>query len=75
MNIAFLFNGRKQGQPLVRFNPEFWDRSMPPLAIQFMTFWFPQHTESEMAEHYIKYGYPIYSQMLVNQINWTEVDG
>lgn len=74
-NIAFRFNGRKQGLPMVRFNPEYWDRSLPPSAIQFMTFWYPQRTESEMAEHYEQFGYPVYSQMLVNQINWTDVAG
>ena len=60
---------------MVRFNPEYWDRSLPPSAIQFMTFWFPQRTESEMQEHLERHGYPVYSQMLVNQINWNDVAG
>jgi hypothetical protein len=74
-NIVFRFNGRKQGLPMVRFNPEYWDRSLPPSAIQFMTFWYPQRTENEMQKHYEQFGYPVYSQILVNQINWTDVAG
>jgi hypothetical protein len=74
-NIVFRFNGQKQGMPLVRFNAEYWDKSLPPSAIQYMTFWYPQMTESEMAEHLGRFGYPVYSQLLVNQINWNEVAG
>ncbi len=72
-NIVFRFNGQKQGMPLVRFNPEYWNKSLPPSAIQYMTFWYPQMTENEMAEHLERFGYPVYSQMLVRQIDWIEV--
>ena len=68
-------NGQGRGLQIMKFNPEYWDRTLPPSAIQYMTFWFPQRTESEMTEHYERYGYPVYSQILINQIDWNEVAG
>lgn len=74
-NIVFRFNGQKQGMPLVRFNPEYWDRSLPPSAIQFMTFWYPQMTDAQMEEYFKNSGHPFYSQLLVNAINWSKLAG
>ncbi len=74
-NIVFRMNGKKQGLPLMRFNPDYWDRSLPPSAIQFMTFWFPQMSAEDMAAHLTRFGYPVRSQMLVNQIDWNAVAG
>lgn len=72
-NIVFSVNGRNMGLPLVRFNPDYWDRSLPPSAIQYMTFWYPQMSSEAMEEHLKRFGYPVRSQMLVNQINWGTV--
>lgn len=68
-------NGKKEGFQLMRFNPEYWDRSLPPSEIQFMTFYYPQHSNAETEEYLRNNGHPDYSQLLVNQINWTAIAG
>ncbi len=68
-------NGKGEGLQLMRFNPEYWDRSLPPSAIQFMTFWYPQMSEAQMQEYFNNNGHPFYAQLLVNQINWNVVAG
>jgi len=74
-NIVFRVNGKSQGLPLSRFNPDYWDRSLPPSAIQFMTFWYPQMSPEDMEVHLKRFGYPVRSQILVNQIDWKGVAG
>jgi hypothetical protein len=74
-NIVFRVNGKSQGLPLMRFNPDYWDRSLPPSAIQFMTSWYPQMSNEDMAAHLTRFGYPVRSQILVNQIDWNGVAG
>jgi hypothetical protein len=74
-HFALPVNGRNQGPKLARFNPDYWDKSMPPSAIQFMTFWYPQMTENQMKEYHKNNGHPNYSQLLVNQVNWSNVAG
>ena len=74
-HFALPVNGKNQGPQLVRFNPDYWDRSLPPSAIQFMSFWYPQMTEAQMEEFRKNNGYPNYSQLLVNQVNWGSVAG
>ena len=32
-----LVNGKKEGMQIMRFNPDYWDRTLPPSAIQFIT--------------------------------------
>ncbi len=66
-------NGKKEGLQLMRFNPDYWDRSMPNTAIQFMTFYYPQMDEMTLAESYKNNGHPYYSQLLVNEIDWSKV--
>lgn len=66
-------NGKGEGLQLMRFNPAYWDRSLPNSAVQFMTFYYPQLDEAAMNEHYKNNGYPFYSQLLVNEINWNKV--
>jgi hypothetical protein len=40
-----------------------------------MTFWYPQMSADQMDEYYRNNGHPNYAQLLVNQINWTDVAG
>ncbi|MRS03118.1 hypothetical protein EG832_07835, partial [bacterium] len=40
-------NGSGQGLQIMRFNPEYWDRSLPTSAIQFMSFWNPLLSDEE----------------------------
>jgi hypothetical protein len=66
-------NGKNKGMQLMRFNPDYWDKSLPPSAIQFMTFYYPQMDEVALAESYKNNGYPFYNQLLVNEIDWNKV--
>jgi hypothetical protein len=66
-------NDKADGLQFMRFNPEYWDRSLPTSAIQFMTFGYRQMTDDQMDESFRNNGHPIYSQLLVNQINWGEL--
>jgi hypothetical protein len=68
-------NGKNEGMQLMRFNPEYWDKTLPPSAIQFMTFYYPQMNDDQMEETYRNNGRPNYPQLLVNQINWSDVAG
>lgn len=36
-NFLLNVNGRKIGAPIMRFNPDYWDRSLPRSAIQYFT--------------------------------------
>lgn len=66
-------NGKGEGLQLMRFNPAYWDRSLPNTAIQFMTFYYPQMDEVALAESYKNNGHPFYSQQLVNEMDWNKV--
>jgi len=66
-------NGKGEGLQLMRFNPDYWNRSLPNTAIQFLTFYYPQMDEAALAESYKNNGHPFYSQLLVNEIDWKQV--
>lgn len=68
-------NGRGQGLQIMRFNPAYWDKSVPQSAIQFMTFWNANLSEEQQAEDLKRRGYPEYPQLFINQINWSGVAG
>jgi len=68
-------NGKGEGLQLMRFNPEYWDRTRPISEIQFMTFYYPQMTQAQLEESYINNGHPHYSQLLANQIDWNKIVG
>jgi hypothetical protein len=68
-------NGKGEGLQLMRFNPDYWDRSLPPSAIQFMTFGYPQIDEVVLEEFIKNNGRPDYGQLLVNQIDWSKLAG
>jgi hypothetical protein len=68
-------NGQGQGLQIMKFNPEYWDRSLPKSAIQFLTFWTSGYTEEEKAEDLKARGYPDYPVMFVNQIDWSGAAG
>jgi len=71
-HFALNVNGKKQGYQIMKFNPEYWDKSLPPSALQFMTFWNSNLTREEMDEQ-AQRSYPEYPQMLVNQFQWEEI--
>lgn len=74
-NIVFRQSSDNRNLPIMRLNPEYWDKSLPPSAIQLMVFHYPQMPEEELKKHLERFGYPVNSQILVNQINWGKVAG
>lgn len=74
-HFALPVNGKNQGPKLVRFNPDYWDRTLPTSEIQFMTFWYPQMDDAQIEEYYKNNGHPFYSQLLVNQFDWNKIAG
>lgn len=69
----FRFSGKEEGLQNMRFNPEYWDKSLPPSAIQFMTFGNAQPSEAAIEEHFRNNGYPSYVEFFIKQINWKEL--
>lgn len=67
------FNGKGEGLQFMRFNPDYWNKLLPPSAIQFMTFYYPQLDETALAESCKNNGHPKYSQLLVNEIDWGKL--
>ena len=43
-----MINAKRRGAPVVRFNPDCWDKSIPPSAIQFMSFEYRPAAASEL---------------------------
>lgn len=68
-------NGRKEGLQIMRFNPDYWDRSLPASAIQFMTLWDPRMSEVEMDEFYKNNGYKHFGQQIISSMNWNGLAG
>ncbi|MDO9253968.1 MAG: hypothetical protein Q7U54_00545 [Bacteroidales bacterium] len=68
-------NGRKEGLQIMRFNPDYWDRSLPASAIQFMTLWNPRMSEVEMDEFYKNNGYKHFGQQIISSMNWNGLAG
>lgn len=59
----------------MRFNPEYWDRSLPTAAIQFMTFYYPERSQTETDEFFKYNGYPIFGDVIMNSIKLEELAG
>lgn len=72
-NFVLKANGNGQGLQIMRFNPDYWNRSLPRSAIQFMAFWNPGLTPEEMDEQLRRSGYPNYPQLFVDRIKWDEI--
>jgi hypothetical protein len=68
-------NGKKNGLQIMRFNPEYWDRSLPRSAIQYMTLWYPQLSEAETEEYFKNNLHPHYGQLVMNSIKPEELAG
>jgi len=62
-------NGRREGLQIMRFNPDYWDRSLPSSSIQFMTLWDPHMSEGEMDEFYQNNGYHHFGQQIISSMN------
>lgn len=66
---------KEEGGPIMRFNPEYWDRSLPSSAIQFMTFYYPERSQAETEEFITNNGYPIFGDVIMNSIKLEELAG
>jgi hypothetical protein len=53
---------------IMRFNKDYWDRSLPKSAIQFISLIYRQSNEFDMEEHIKNNGYPDYGQVLINEL-------
>lgn len=67
--------GKPEGLQIMRFNPEYWDRSLPPSAIQFMTFWYPEKSQVETDEFFTNNGHPIFADVIMKSIKLEELAG
>lgn len=63
------------GFPIMRFNKDYWDRSLPKTAIQFMTMKYQPISEEEMREHVANNGYPDYTTLSRDAINFGDLGG
>jgi len=68
-------NGRKEGLQIMRFNPDYWDRSLPSSAIQFMTLWDPKMNQVQMDEFYQNNRYYHFGQQIINTLNMNGLSG
>jgi hypothetical protein len=68
-NFVLNANGRKEGLQIMRFNPDYWDRSLPTSSIQFMTLWDPKMKEPDMNEFFQNNGYYHFGQQIINTLN------
>jgi hypothetical protein len=68
-------NKQEEGGQIMRFNPEYWDRSLPPSAIQFMTLREPGMDQAGMEEYFKNNGHPNYGQLLVSSLKMEELAG
>lgn len=66
-------NGQKNGLQIMRFNSEYWDRSLPPSAIQFITLYYPNVTPDEMDESLRNNGHLNYSYLLTKSLKPEEL--
>lgn len=65
----------ENGGQIMRFNPEYWDHTLPPSAIQFMTFYYPERSMTETDEFFKYNGYPIFGDVIMNSIKLEELAG
>ena len=69
-------NGKKDGLQIMRFNKDYWDRSLPPSAIQFITMWYLPHDEAATQE-FIRNndGRPDYARLVMDELPLQELGG
>ncbi len=67
---------QKSGLQIMRFNPEYWDRTKPRSAVQFMTMFYKLYSEIETAE-YIQNnnGHPDYPGLFMKNLDVEKLGG
>jgi len=66
---------KEEGGQIMRFNPEYWDRTLPSTAIQFITLYYPERSLAEKDEFFKYNGYPFFGDMIINSIELEELAG
>ena len=66
---------RESGGQIMRFNPDYWDRSLPKSAIQFLTFYYPQFSQEQKEEHFANNGYPVFGDVIMHSIKVEDLAG
>ena len=66
---------RESGGQIMRFNPDYWDRTLPKSAIQFMTFYYPEFSQEQKEEHFTNNGYPIFGDVIMHSIRLEDLAG
>lgn len=66
-------NSKKEGLQIMRFNPEYWDRSLPKPRVQFMSMNYPQMSQAETEEYFKNNLHPHYGQLMMNSIKMNEL--
>lgn len=56
---------------IMRFNKDYWDRSLPKSAIQFISLWYRPSNEFDMDEFINDNDYPHYGQLLMNELPFS----
>lgn len=66
-------NGKNEGLQLMHFNTEYWDKTLLPSAIQFMTFGYHQMNQEETEERFRNNGHPNYPALLMNSFDQAKL--
>ena len=69
------FNGNAENLQIMRFNPEYWDRTLPKSAIQFLTFGYNEFSQKDKEVHFKNNGYPIYGNLIMHSIKLEDLHG
>jgi hypothetical protein len=62
-------NAKKEGLQIMRFNPEYWNRSLPKSSIQFMTMYYHVADRMETEEYIRNTGHPDYTGMFMGKMD------
>lgn len=77
-------NGKGIGLQFMRFNPEYWDRSLPSSAVQFISIIYSEYglgnfsvydQKKDEAEYLKNNGHPNYSDFVKNELTIKELPG
>lgn len=68
-------NGKKEGLQIMKFNKDYWDRSLPASAIQLICMYYSSNNDEEMQEYMKNNKHPNYAQLVKNAIPLNELAG
>jgi len=72
---VFDVTAEKEGLQIMRFNKDYWDRSLPETTIQFVTLYYKFTDDAEMQESVQNNGHADYPALTVNAINLKGLAG